>query len=101
MGNHDHHFAGKYLNYFDKVLGIAKIRSCFLTHVPIHESQMEHRCVGNIHGHLHSKKLNDYRYANVSVENTDLAPTLLHDVIDKIEQAAKLVEICKDAPNQV
>ena len=98
MGNHDN-YGQKYLSYFDKILGIAKIRGCFLTHVPIHESQIGSRCIANIHGHLHSKKMDDYRYVNVSAEQTDLAPVLLHSVIDRIEQTAKLVDFCKNAPN--
>jgi calcineurin-like phosphoesterase family protein len=34
----------------------------------------------NVHGHLHSKKMDSKQYINVSVENTDYAPVLFNDI---------------------
>lgn len=81
-GNHDAYGWELYLKRFNKVLPYAKLGGAFLSHVPIHECQFS-RVVGNIHGHMHSKTVNDPRYVNVSVEQTDLAPILLEKVLAK------------------
>lgn len=57
------------------------VGKAILTHVPVHPNQLEHRFQKNIHGHMHSKKLEDPRYVCVSLEHTGLAPVLLQHVI--------------------
>lgn len=76
LGNHDHYPLEVYTRYFSKVFGAAEYRHCILTHVPIHEGQLERWYRANVHGHLHSKKLTDPRYICVSAEHTGLAPIL-------------------------
>ncbi|UFK09557.1 hypothetical protein [Xanthomonas phage DES1] len=73
MGNHDHHGVREYLKYFKDVGACVQYDRCILTHVPIHESQF-YRFKANVHGHLHSDKLEDPRYINVSCEQINLTP---------------------------
>lgn len=89
MGNHDQYPCSDYLRYFSKVVGVAVLRGCVLTHVPVHPAQFN-RYRANIHGHLHSSTVNDklfaHKYINVSCERIGLAPVLL----DKVLQDAGL-----------
>lgn len=80
MGNHDRYPAERYLEHFYGVYGAVKLRDYILTHVPIHDSQF-YRFLGNIHGHLHSKKLEDTRYINVSAECIGLRPIFFDEAI--------------------
>lgn len=45
-----------------------------LTHIPVHPYQLEYRFKYNIHGHMHSKALDDPRYICVSAERVNLTP---------------------------
>lgn len=81
MGNHDRYPSRLYLEHFNAICGAAEVKGCILTHVPVHEDQF-YRYRFNIHGHLHSKKLDDHRYICVSVEHTGLKPVLLDDLIN-------------------
>jgi calcineurin-like phosphoesterase family protein len=82
LGNHDHYPLEIYQQYFGKIFGAAVVeKKVVLTHIPVHPAQLEHRFTKNIHGHMHSKKLDDPRYVCVSVEHTKLAPVLLQHVI--------------------
>lgn len=80
MGNHDRYPTAVYLEYFNCAVGSAEVAGCILTHIPVHPSQFT-RYRANLHGHLHSRKLDDPRYINVSAEHTGLAPALLADVL--------------------
>jgi calcineurin-like phosphoesterase family protein len=91
MGNHDRYPTTDYLKYFNQVYGAAELRNCILTHVPVHPSQFR-RFKYNIHGHLHSNKLDDPRYINVSAEHTNLTPVLLDTVIHNADLLAKLIK---------
>lgn len=81
MGNHDCYDIAIYQQYFRKIFAAATFDGCILSHVPVHPSQLEHRFRLNVHGHLHSKKIDDPRYVCVSAERTGLAPVLLRSVI--------------------
>jgi len=86
MGNHDHFHADVYKKYFQKIVGCATISPTkdhrwILTHIPVHPYQLESRFTHNIHGHMHSKALEDNRYINVSCERNYLTPMLLEDII--------------------
>lgn len=72
LGNHDIYGAAEYLQYFKSVHGALFWNNCILTHVPVHPCQLGYRAKYNIHGHLHSKKVDDWRYINVSCEQNDL-----------------------------
>lgn len=80
MGNHDVYPMEKYKEFFNKVVGAIKLRDFIFTHIPVHPSQF-FRFRGNIHGHMHSSKLDDKRYINVSAEQIDLTPKLLDLII--------------------
>lgn len=74
LGNHDHYPLAIYQQYFSKIFGAAQFDGCILTHVPVHPGQLATRYRLNIHGHMHSKKMDDPRYVCVSAEHTGLAP---------------------------
>jgi calcineurin-like phosphoesterase family protein len=81
MGNHDYKGADEYLKYFTKVYGATTYRGYLLTHIPVHESQ-KRRYKGNIHGHLHSKVIDDPFYTNVSIEQLpNLQPIEFNELI--------------------
>lgn len=80
MGNHDRYPSRLYLEHFNQVVGATEMYGCILTHVPVHPSQFW-RYKANIHGHLHSTRLDDARYINVSAECIGLAPVLLENLL--------------------
>ena len=81
LGNHDHYPLEVYRQYFTRIFGAAEYRGCILSHVPVHPSQLEFRFKMNIHGHMHSKRLDDPRYICVSAEHTALAPVLVDSLL--------------------
>lgn len=81
-GNHDMYATQRYLEHFNVVVGAVDVRGFILTHIPVHPSQFT-RFEGNIHGHLHSKKIDDPRYVCVSAEHTDLRPKPIDLVISE------------------
>lgn len=50
-GNHDTLPTEEYLSVFDEILGCAMYKEFWLSHVPVHESELYGRT--NIHGHCH------------------------------------------------
>lgn len=82
LGNHDG--PGKiaeYAKHFDKMLAYHVVgKSIICSHIPVHVTQVEHRFVLNIHGHVHSATLDDDRYLNVSCEAIDYTPIALEDI---------------------
>ncbi len=80
LGNHDVYPLEIYQRYFPKIYGAAEYRHCVLTHIPVNENQLD-RYERNIHGHMHSKKLDDPRYICVSVEQFDLRPVLFDTLL--------------------
>jgi len=74
LGNHDRYSKDRYLQYFSKVEGCMKFDDSILTHIPVHPYQLEYRFKYNMHGHMHSKKLDDPRYINLSCEQINLTP---------------------------
>ena len=84
MGNHDHFPICMYSEHFTKILGSVELRGCILTHIPVNPNQFP-RFKANIHGHMHSKKLDDRRYVCVSAEQNNLTPITLDEVIARLE----------------
>lgn len=102
-GNHDILPLKEYIKYFDDVRGVMEYKGCILTHIPVHESQLE-RFKINIHGHLHDKgvlknvmvkvynddmkpsfipkEFVDTRYINVCCEQVNYTPILLEEIIN-------------------
>ena len=79
LGNHDHH-GKELLKYVNSVWGSFKYQGCILTHIPIHESELE-RFRFNIHAHLHEKVIDDPRYISVSCEQVDYIPKSLEELL--------------------
>lgn len=87
VGNHDTSAKIKaYADYFEKIMGYHEFpkHKIFVSHVPIHPSQLDERFKANVHGHVHSATLDDNRYVNVSLENTDYYPVSLDTIIDRL-----------------
>lgn len=80
MGNHDRNF-NALAQVFDQIYGAAEYGNCIMTHIPVHPYQLEKRYLKNIHGHMHSKKLDNSKYVCVSVEQTDFKPVLLSRLV--------------------
>lgn len=91
MGNHDVFRLAEYAQYFDKLKGSIEMSGFILSHIPVHESQME-RWKGCIHGHLHANRVMvertadrdtwvqvDPRYLCVSMEHINYTPISLED----------------------
>lgn len=80
LGNHDCASISEYLKYFNKVFGIKKYKGYWLSHCPIHPSEL--RGKKNIHGHIHDLNITlddetlDDRYINVSCEQINYTPIL-------------------------
>ena len=86
MGNHD--LNTDVLQYFDRAYGVVEYRGYILSHIPVHQGQLQSRYKGNVHGHLHSALVTkverrmgtdwvdvpDPRYANVSAEQINYTP---------------------------
>ena len=77
LGNHDVYPRELYAQYFPKIFGAAEVGRRIMTHIPVHPNQLE-RYEMNVHGHMHSNKIDDPRYWCVSVEQTNYRPVLLH-----------------------
>ena len=66
-GNHDTFPTEMYLRYFERVTGGFKKYGMWLTHIPVHSSEL--RGGNNIHGHTHHHTtFGDARYRNVCIE---------------------------------
>lgn len=82
MGNHDKFDSHLYLKYFKSIHGGFKKHNIFMSHIPIHPSQLNtsRGWACNIHGHLHADRIKhksetlDLRYYNVSMECIDFTP---------------------------
>lgn len=87
LGNHEmRNHIPELLKYVNGVAGMIKYKKkIFLTHCPIHPSELEYRVLHNIHGHLHEKNINDSRYINVSCEMVDYTPRQLSELIPNVD----------------
>lgn len=73
IGNHDFERPGSptmtdYLSEGIKLHAMVKYKGFWLTHAPLHDTEL--RGCQNIHGHTHAKRIDDGRYHNVCVEAT-------------------------------
>jgi calcineurin-like phosphoesterase family protein len=93
-GNHDIFRLDEYSEHFYDIRGYHILDNMILSHIPIHECQLD-RYEYNIHGHLHSNRvLNaegniDPRYFCVSVEHTDFRPISFEEVKTIIKRCNK------------
>jgi calcineurin-like phosphoesterase family protein len=101
-GNHDIFPDADYSKYFRSLRGYHVMNGMILSHIPVHPDSLGRFGV-NIHGHLHATRVMrpvatsgftdaiDPRYHCVCVEQTDFAPILLEDVLDRIRAEGGVV----------
>ena len=94
-GNHDIFKDEDYAPYFRSLRGYHVMNGMILSHIPVHPESLGRFGV-NIHGHTHANRVMrdlavcgrdnviDVRYHCVCVEQTDFAPILFEDVIERI-----------------
>ena len=87
LGNHDQsQHVPELLKYVHSVAGMVRWKKkFFLTHCPIHPSELDYRVQYNISGHVHEKSIPDSRYINVSCEAVDYTPRRIEELIPGIE----------------
>jgi len=66
-GNHDNFSTREYLDVFSEVYGLWCWKSFWLSHAPVHPSELRGRI--NLHGHVHMDTISDSRYFNLCPEN--------------------------------
>ncbi len=88
LGNHDRCKSVKWWGEvgFDEVYPYPIIYNNFfiLSHEPVYLN--EHMPYVNIHGHLHSNKMDNENYVNVCVENINYKPIDLNIIIKRFEK---------------
>lgn len=88
LGNHDNKL--KITEYvaagFEKIVMWRRFEDVVCTHVPIHPGSIGGRLIGNIHGHIHDRVLDDPRYLNVSVERTEYGPIAFETARDLLRK---------------
>ena len=97
LGNHDYsdrQMMRFYLEHFQKVMSWRHFTEpdCALicTHCPLHESSFLGRYNGsciNVHGHIHTRRINDPRYVNICVEQIDYTPVSYDWLLAKARRA--------------
>ena len=82
LGNHENNYGefrtAELWDVFNKVYGLHSRKNTWFSHAPIHP--LELRDKPNVHGHVHDATLDDPRYANVSLENTNYFPVDFQDI---------------------
>lgn len=101
-GNHDIFRLNEYTEYFRDIRAYHVMSGMILSHIPVHESQLERFGV-NVHGHLHSNrvmkdngyrgKIIDPRYHSVCVEMIDYTPISLEDLKKRILEEGGSIEM--------
>lgn len=101
LGNHDlPQHVPELMKYCEYVGGMEKYKGLFLTHCPIHPSELNYRVHYNIHGHIHENfimtnkdiagetinNIRDKRYINVCCEVQDYKPKTLNELIPNLEE---------------
>ena len=86
LGNHDKYPMKEYIHYFEKIYGVLFYNRCILSHVPVHKDGLGARWLLNVHGHKHSKTIDDPHYFNVSVEQNNLYPFHWDQINDRLKQ---------------
>lgn len=87
MGNHEHKNINNYVHYFTDIKSYLedKENRILFSHIPVHPGQLE-RWTVNVHGHTHSYNLDDPRYINISLEQTNYAPISKQELLERIKQ---------------
>ena len=85
LGNHDHWSMQVLSEYFVDVYGCKVHKDMIMTHIPLHPDQIRRFHV-NVHGHLHDEVVDDSRYLNVSVEQTNYTPITIEEVRERYKK---------------
>ena len=80
LGNHcrDSISMEEICKHFDEVYSLKKYKEFWLSHAPIHPAELRGKY--NLHGHTHYANVDDNRYFNCCLENTDWMPIDLNTV---------------------
>lgn len=97
-GNHDGGDITKFTPYFQNIYGLLKYKGLWLSHAPVHPCSLRDKI--NIHGHMHSKRVDDYRYINVSVEQLAGVPISLDTIRLMILERKALLGIVDETPSK-
>lgn len=88
LGNHDKFPIHKYLDVVQKVHGFRSYKGFWLSHCPIHPSEMRDM-KGNLHGHIHifsdTPRISDKRYFCANTEFHGLSPISFEDIEKVLE----------------
>lgn len=84
VGNHctDKIPMSEVVKHFDEVYSLYKYKSFWLSHAPIHPNELRGRY--NLHGHVHYATIDDPRYFNCCLENTDFKPIDLNAIRNRL-----------------
>lgn len=88
LGNHDKLKPQNYLKYFrwirvNKNFNVDNMQ-LLMTHYPVHPfSNYPHTKV-NIHGHIHEKDIEDWKWFNISAERLNYTPIEMDDMLQEI-----------------
>lgn len=89
------------MSYFDKLCGMTFYNRFILSHMPVHPNSLGSRWMLNVHGHLHSKLVQeidtnihrdyplppfDKNYFNVSCEQNNLTPIHMDVIRDRLKE---------------
>lgn len=86
LGNHDtdQKVSFEDLTFtFDAIHSLHSRRNVWFTHCPIHPEQMRGRVL-NIHGHTHTKIIDDNRYFNACVDVNDYKPFTFVEIMERV-----------------
>jgi len=78
-GNHDNLKLSAYAKYFKDIRSYHILDKFVMSHIPIHPDSL-YRWKANLHGHLHSKVLDDPKYVNLSVERINFTPKNFEEI---------------------
>lgn len=85
-GNHDlKQHTRLLLEHVESVVGCLDYKGYIVTHVPIHELELAF-CRGNIHGHTHTRMIDNDRYFNVCAEVLNYKPHTLEELIERYKK---------------
>lgn len=91
LGNHDCFKISEYSQYFQDISAVKRFREYskhfICSHYPIHEyclfkASEDAYDVYNVHGHIHTMNINDKRYINICVEQTNYRPLHIDELLE-------------------
>lgn len=93
LGNHDKFNMYEYLKYFEKIQeSWQPVRNILFTHRPVYLGDNNDRIIYNVHGHIHRGQLEDKRYLNISVEETDYTPIHFDQIIERLKAKGNKID---------